>query len=109
MRESELRAQICDALNSVGFFAFEVQAECRNRYTGAAGAPRGTPDIRVEPVGWIEVGDAKRKARDQQHQLDMHRRIRAAGGRVALLPTRPESVKEAVRIALEWRAEQKGK
>ena len=102
MRESTVRSLICAALNRLGFYAVQIQAEARNPYTGAPGAPKGWPDIRVEPYGWIEAGSEKRKKRDQQHQLEVHRRIRAAGGRVVILPAEPASIAAAVRIVTEW-------
>jgi hypothetical protein len=105
VKESTLQAKICSALNKLGFYAVQIRAEARDPHTRAPGAPPGWPDIRVEPYGWIEVGDEKKKARDQNHQLRVHRRIRSSGGRVVILPTKPESVAAAVRIVLEWRKE----
>jgi hypothetical protein len=103
VRESTLQAKICAALTKLGFYAVQIRAEARDLHTRAPGAPSGWPDIRVEPYGWIEAGSEKRKKRDQQHQLKVHRRIRAAGGRVVILPAEMESVAAAVRIVMEWR------
>lgn len=103
MRESELHAAICKELNRLGFYAVIIRAEAKVPYTGAPAAPKGWPDIEVVGLGYIEAGDLKRKQRDQVHQLEVHRKIRAAGGRVVVLPKDEASIAEAVMVVLQWR------
>ncbi len=99
MSESQLAARICRDLGKLGILAVIIRAEARTRW-GAPAAPKGWPDIRVEPLGWLELGKRRRKEKgDQKHQSDLHRKIRAVGGRVEIA----ETYEEAIAIVMRWR------
>lgn len=101
MTETELSARIRDSLKVLNFWVMRIQSgSVRARHGVVRLAEPGTPDLHlVEHGAWLEV---KRPGKAlNANQIAWHKRAKKAGVRVHTI----DSVGEAVRVALAWRAE----
>src|SRR5262245_18672644 len=100
MQETELSRAIRRELERLGFMVERIQSG-QHRVTGGYVhcASKGTPDLHLVGLGWLEV---KRPGETvSEDQARWHARARRAGARVAVV----DHVFQAVEIALMWKRE----
>jgi len=98
--ETQLSRSIQVALRQLGIWCIRVQAGIHRVRGGTLHcAERGTPDLCLPGLGWLEV--KTEEGEPSPDQLAWHSRAAREGVRVAVV----RSVEQAVRIVREWQAE----
>jgi hypothetical protein len=96
--EGTLQDQLIATLRRLGFWVWaQTSGTFRRSGRTYAAAPAGTPDVRVEPYGWIETKAGKGER--SPAQIAWHAKAKRHGARVATVWT----LQDGVDVAVEWR------
>lgn len=93
MTETDIQREALEALKLIGVWAFRVNAGQRGTVRLA---PKGTPDICLPGLGWLEAKLPGERLNPDQ--VKWHERAEREGVRVAIFQT----PREAVDIVLGW-------